>query len=253
MAEQLSRREALRILALPGDADHDAVKQAYRRLARTTHPDAGGDPEQFRTLQRAYDRLIDSPSAARERRRTPPRTRPSRQRRHAHSPTQLYADPPVDVTRLDWEPRETGEGLSALDHDTVARAVVRPHPGPVHPLTARSRGPRSLLNRWLQVLADDLIATLEVRAASSRGRPGHDVELRLQVRSRKHRRRVEATRWPADWVLTRGSSSTTVVRVLAPSTDRRATAAHAAGVLREGLDRLGWPLSSWYVPAEELG
>ncbi|WP_205678984.1 DnaJ domain-containing protein [Aquisphaera insulae] len=31
-----------------------SIKAAYRRLARKTHPDAGGDPSAFRALERAY-------------------------------------------------------------------------------------------------------------------------------------------------------------------------------------------------------
>ncbi len=37
----------------------DSVKTAYRRLAMTLHPDAGGDPAEFRTVEQAYrDALI---------------------------------------------------------------------------------------------------------------------------------------------------------------------------------------------------
>jgi hypothetical protein len=32
----------------------DSVKAAYRRLAMTSHPDAGGDPAEFRTIEQAY-------------------------------------------------------------------------------------------------------------------------------------------------------------------------------------------------------
>ncbi len=32
----------------------DSIKTAYRRLAITSHPDAGGDPAVFRTIERAY-------------------------------------------------------------------------------------------------------------------------------------------------------------------------------------------------------
>ena len=32
----------------------ESVKAAYRRLARTTHPDAGGDPAAFRAVEAAY-------------------------------------------------------------------------------------------------------------------------------------------------------------------------------------------------------
>jgi hypothetical protein len=31
-----------------------SVKAAYRRLAMTSHPDAGGDPAEFRTVEQAY-------------------------------------------------------------------------------------------------------------------------------------------------------------------------------------------------------
>jgi hypothetical protein len=32
----------------------DSIKAAYRRLAKTSHPDAGGDPAEFRTIEQAY-------------------------------------------------------------------------------------------------------------------------------------------------------------------------------------------------------
>lgn len=32
----------------------DTIKAAYRRLALTTHPDVGGDPAEFRTVEQAY-------------------------------------------------------------------------------------------------------------------------------------------------------------------------------------------------------
>ena len=51
------------ILGLPADADHDAVRDAYRRLARTAHPDLHpNDPsahERFLAIQAAYQVLID--------------------------------------------------------------------------------------------------------------------------------------------------------------------------------------------------
>ena len=31
-----------------------SVKTAYRRLAIASHPDAGGDPAEFRAIERAY-------------------------------------------------------------------------------------------------------------------------------------------------------------------------------------------------------
>jgi molecular chaperone DnaJ len=56
-----SRNEALRILGLNGSADAATILAAYRRLVRHHHPDAGGDPEVFRALTSARDRLLAAP------------------------------------------------------------------------------------------------------------------------------------------------------------------------------------------------
>jgi hypothetical protein len=42
-------------LGLPVNATRQDVDQAYRRLARETHPDKGGTCEAFTTLQQAYE------------------------------------------------------------------------------------------------------------------------------------------------------------------------------------------------------
>jgi molecular chaperone DnaJ len=50
------------ILGVPRDADADAIKKAYRKLARTLHPDVNPDPEtqeQFKEVTRAYEILSD--------------------------------------------------------------------------------------------------------------------------------------------------------------------------------------------------
>ena len=248
---ELSRLEALTVLALPADADDDAVKRAYRRLARELHPDAGGDVEAFRDLQLAYERLVELPAGPRER-RSAPRARPSRRTRAGDAPTRLWSEHPTDVAAIDWEGRVDGSGLVATDVDVVARSLVRPGPGPVRPFTARSRGPASLLNRWLHLLAEDLTATLQIRPARTRGRVGHDVEVWIRVWARGARRRVDAATLPDDWVRQRGSSSTTLIRTITPSPDRRVTAARSARIVEEGLATAGWPLGSWYAPADEV-
>ncbi len=46
------------ILGLTRDADENTVKKAYKKLAMKHHPDKGGDPEQFKKIQTAYDRII---------------------------------------------------------------------------------------------------------------------------------------------------------------------------------------------------
>jgi hypothetical protein len=38
----------------------DEIRAAWRRVARTTHPDAGGSPEQFIEARRAYEQALAS-------------------------------------------------------------------------------------------------------------------------------------------------------------------------------------------------
>lgn len=47
------------ILGVPRDASTDDIKKAYRRAARSAHPDAGGDDDTFKQVQRAYQVLSD--------------------------------------------------------------------------------------------------------------------------------------------------------------------------------------------------
>jgi len=46
------------VLGVPKFSDEDVVKKAYKKLAMKHHPDKGGDPEQFKRIQAAYDRII---------------------------------------------------------------------------------------------------------------------------------------------------------------------------------------------------
>lgn len=47
------------LLGVPRDADTEAITRAYRRLARVSHPDAGGNDGMFRLLRTAYETLTD--------------------------------------------------------------------------------------------------------------------------------------------------------------------------------------------------
>ncbi|WP_432443632.1 J domain-containing protein [Rhizobium grahamii] len=47
------------ILGVRRDASDDQIKAAYRRRAKSTHPDSGGDPAAFGRVQKAYELLLD--------------------------------------------------------------------------------------------------------------------------------------------------------------------------------------------------
>mmetsp|Transcript_26292 Transcript_26292/g.43629 ORF Transcript_26292/g.43629 Transcript_26292/m.43629 type:complete len:506 (+) Transcript_26292:55-1572(+) len=47
------------VLGVEKDAQPDAIRKAYRKLAVKLHPDKGGDPEKFKEVQKAFDILGD--------------------------------------------------------------------------------------------------------------------------------------------------------------------------------------------------
>ena len=51
--------EYYNILGVNKNASEDEIKQAYRNLAKTHHPDKGGNKEKFQEIQEAYDTLSD--------------------------------------------------------------------------------------------------------------------------------------------------------------------------------------------------
>ena len=51
-------RSPWELLGIPDTATLAEVKLAFRRRALATHPDHGGDPDEFRALYRAYERAI---------------------------------------------------------------------------------------------------------------------------------------------------------------------------------------------------
>ena len=48
------------VLGIPVTATEKDIKVAYRKAARTAHPDHGGDPAAFRRVTLAYETLIDT-------------------------------------------------------------------------------------------------------------------------------------------------------------------------------------------------
>jgi curved DNA-binding protein CbpA len=54
-------RDPYIVLGLTRQASRDEIARAYRRAARTSHPDSGGDgsPERFQAVSDAYEMLRD--------------------------------------------------------------------------------------------------------------------------------------------------------------------------------------------------
>lgn len=55
-------RSAYEILGVPFDADEATLKAAWRKAARRTHPDHGGDAAEFRAVSEAWE-LVSTPEA----------------------------------------------------------------------------------------------------------------------------------------------------------------------------------------------
>jgi hypothetical protein len=239
----LTREEALRLLELdarPGaPLDRAAAKRAFRQLARSHHPDRGGDPETFHRLRLAYERLVADdtvrPSVA--------RGTPSRH----HAPAR--EDPGrVDLASVRWD-QPTPNGRAALDRDAVARWLAQPCPAPVTPLLAASRAPGSRWNRVAGHLAPDLTSRLRVVPARD-DRHREVVAIEVTAAPRRARRALERRSLDDAWVRTRGSSTTTVRSELLPSGARRATAVRVLDRLEPLLTDLAWPLPSWTLTAD---
>jgi DnaJ-class molecular chaperone len=54
----LKRSNSYEILGIDRDADEEEIKKAFRKMALKTHPDKGGDEEQFKKVREAYECLI---------------------------------------------------------------------------------------------------------------------------------------------------------------------------------------------------
>jgi DnaJ-class molecular chaperone len=49
------------VLGLPPGASPEEIKKAYKTLAKKHHPDKGGDPEEFKRINKAYEEALNPP------------------------------------------------------------------------------------------------------------------------------------------------------------------------------------------------
>lgn len=242
--EPMTVAEAVRVLGLRRPIEPGALKRAYRERAREHHPDRGGDPRTFQQVQAAYELLRRDDTATRSGARRPAATA-SVDDRWWEAPARWH-ETAVDLGTVDWGASVPEDGSFALTRDRLAVLLGR-GAEPVAAVTAHSRSPGSWLHPVIGWLQPDLLAELRVTPADVQGIPGHDVHVRFAFRSLKARRIVGGAQLPQGWTEKRGSSSTTVQRILHPSPDPQATATRVADLVNEVTAAMGWPLSDWYV------
>ncbi len=71
--KEVPRDSVWATLGVTREATDAELKRAYRKRALETHPDHGGDPEAFRSLQRAYEEAVRRAARPGRRRASPPR------------------------------------------------------------------------------------------------------------------------------------------------------------------------------------
>jgi curved DNA-binding protein CbpA len=89
---QFSDTNYYEVLGVPSKATHDQIRAAYRELARTTHPDAGGDPARFGLIAEAWEVLGNKS-----------------EREHYDADRSLRMRAARPYVRLNMEPKPAGE------------------------------------------------------------------------------------------------------------------------------------------------
>ena len=236
-SEDLARARAE--LGVGTDTSEDGLRRAFRTLARTHHPDLGGDPERFDRIRRAFALLSVVPAPA----PSVARGRPSRDAPDVQ-PASSEPDRPLDAeTRA-----AVIAGRRELDRGTLAGWLLTPE-GRITPFAATSRAPGSRANRIAHALSDASTSQLAITTVGAASL----LRVELIARPRRARRALEALRLDGaergrGWVRTRGSASTRLHQdhgLPTNASGAETAVAAATGGLVALLDRLGWPLDEW--------
>jgi hypothetical protein len=224
----VDRRSALDVLGLEHDVDLAGLKRRFRALARDLHPDRGGDPSAFLTLQAAYE--VVSASLADTTGSVPAprvaRGRPSRSDDAAGSARRL------DEHRLD----AAADALARRLASTGSTRWVSRAPGSrLNPLAASlALGASSLEARLVRPGAAD---------------PSWTARIRLTVRSRGARRALAALDLSSiigtTWTRHRGDG-VTVLEAQVTATEMGMATRRAAAATAGMLAALAWPLDAWH-------
>jgi len=129
---QQSAEDPYMILGIQPGADSNAIKLAYRRLAKQHHPDAGGNATEFQKIKAAFNELLASGAVIREGAAGLPDPQNFSNNNDYYDALDAYGKPPAD----DWyddapEPDpdawmgETKEKVGNMDADAFDAALSR--------------------------------------------------------------------------------------------------------------------------------
>lgn len=230
---QLSRQDAALMLGVAVSATTDEVKRRYRLLARATHPDAGGDPDEFAAIQLAYERLSvdDAPQ---------PLT-------YVRRPSRTPAAPPDLATYVNAETIRWDEEVPLASINTaeqLAALLAQPARTALTPFVARSRAPGAFTNRFAGALSHEFTSQLSV-TANPHGASAFQITITVDAKNRRARRAVRQLATDARWIKQRRSTGLRLKCVFVSHGDRFHIAVHAAAQAEEILTRLAWPLHQW--------
>lgn len=235
--------DALQVLGLAGPADPDQVKQAYRRLARTLHPDAGGDADRFHRVQLAFDAIRDGTDAHRDGPRAQVHVA-GVEERWWEAPGAWHEEPVDTTAGIDLAIGPTGRATRTTV-DLLASLLAGD--SPVAPTTLHSRAPGSRLHRIVSWLQPDLLTTLHVAPAGDGRRPGHDIRVHVRAPAGRGRRHAAEVSLPGGWTRRRGADTVRIARDLRPCRELAETAVRTAREVDGFCRAIDWPLHDWFV------
>jgi len=230
---ELSRQDAALILGVAVSATAKEVKRRYRLLARATHPDAGGDADEFASIQLAYERLIvnDAPKSLTQLRR----------------PSRTPTGPPdlatyVTFAAVNWDQPVSVDAITTPEQ--LAAHLALPNSEALTPFVARSRAPGAFTNRFAGSLSPEFTSQLAV-TATLHGVNAAQIMITVDAKNRHARRAVRQLAADPRWIKQRRSTGLRLRCVFVSRGDRYMIAVHAAARAQEILTHLAWPLNQW--------